>query len=212
MSLIKQGNANELMIDPKTLTEKQQRRYDRILQTSEDMMYNQGFYKLSLAELTKKLSVSRSTIYEYFGSKEGLVEMVVNDITARLDYSLAEIVKNKEFDSHDKFIRLAQAQSQILDVNCYRLFNDLKIHMPYLWEQFRQGQRKREENGYKKLIKQGLKEGLFDKKLDKDFLLQLYLKMGRLIGDTDLIEHIRMNKVEAMESIIKVFLNGTQKQ
>ena len=54
------------MIDYNTLTEKQQKRYDRILLIAEDLMYQQGFYKLSLTDLTNKLRVIRSTIYDYF--------------------------------------------------------------------------------------------------------------------------------------------------
>jgi len=199
------------MIDYSTLTEKQQKRYDRILLSAEDMMYQQGFYKLSLSELTSRLSVSRSTIYEYFGSKEGLVETVVGKISERLNRSLVEIVKNKELGSYEKFIQLAQEQSQNLNANCYRLFNDLKIHMPHVFIEFEEGRKKRERNGYKRLIEGGLKEGIFDRKYDKDFLIQLYLKMGQLTGDTDILEHIRMNKQEAMEAIIKVFLDGTKK-
>lgn len=199
------------MIDYSTLTEKQQKRYKKIVSVAEELMYQQGFYKLSLADLTKKLSISRSTIYEYFGSKEGLVEIVVDTISGRLNRSLLKAVKDKELSSHEKFVQLAQTQSENLNANCYRLFNDLKIHMPILYKQFEEERKKREKGGYERLIEQGLEEGIFDEKFEKDFLVQLYLKMGQLTGDTDILEHIRMNKKEAMETIINVFLNGTKK-
>lgn len=200
------------MIDYNTLTEKQQKRYDRIIGIAEAMMYQQGFYKLSLTELTNKLAVSRSTIYEFFGSKEGLVEVIVNNISNNLNHSLSEIVKSKEISSSEKFIQLAQVQSQNLNANCYRLFNDLKIHMPHIFKQFEAGRKERESNGYKRLIEQGLKEGIFDQKYSKDFLVQLYLKMGQLTADTDILEYISLNKVEAMEAIIQVFLKGTKNE
>lgn len=199
------------MVDYNALTTKQQKRYDRIVAVAENMMYQQGFYKLSLTELTHQLSVSRSTIYEYFDSKEGLVETVVNTITHRLDQGLTQTIEDNALNSREKFIQLAQIQSQNLNANCYRLFRDLKVHMPVLFDQFEAGRKGRESHGYKKLIELGIKEGLFDKKYDKDFLIQLYLKMAQLTGDTDILEHIRMNKREAMEAIIMVFLNGTKK-
>lgn len=199
------------MIDYNSLTDKQQRRYDRIVGVAEDLFYENGFYKLSLTELTNKLRISRSTIYEYFDTKEGLVEIVVDSISKRLDNSLTTILKNKELRIFDKFIQLAQAQSENLNANCYRLLNDLKIHLPEIYQKFENGRKNREQNGYKLLIEQGLKEGIFNNKIDKDFLVQLYLKMGQLTGETDILDHIKMNKKEAMESIIAVFLNGTKK-
>jgi|GEM_PF-6767349 len=198
------------MIDLNALTVKQRNRYERILQTAEEMMYQQGFYKLSLEQLTKEISVSRSTIYECFGSKEGMVEAIVNRISDRLDNSLEEAVKNGQLNCRDKFIQLAHAQSKNLNANCYRLFNDLKIHMPVIYKQFEERRRNRERNGYKMLIEQGLMEGIFDKDLNEDFLVQLYLKMGQLTADTNILENISMNKQETMEAIIKVFLNGTR--
>lgn len=200
------------MIDYKTLTEKQQKRYDRILLIAEDLMYQQGFYKLSLTDLTIKLKISRSTIYEYFDSKEGLAEKVIDRISERLNQTLDETVKNKTLGSYERFIQLAQAQSDNLNANCYHLLDDLKIHLPELYNKYEAGRINRKNNGYSKLIEQGIKEGLFDTKFDTDFLVQLYLKMGQLTGDTDILDHISMNKQEAMVAIIKVFLEGTKKE
>jgi AcrR family transcriptional regulator len=199
------------MIDYLSLTVKQQKRYDRILRAAEEMMYEQSFYKMSITELTTKLSVSRSTIYDYFGSKEGLVEKVVDTISERLNNSLSEIVKDDSVSSRAKFIKLAKKQSQNLNTNCYRLLNDLKIHTPHLYLKFEESRKKREEYGYKMLIEQGITDGVFDKKFSSDFLVQLYLKMGQLTGDTDILDNISMNKQEAMETIVKVFLDGTRK-
>ena len=200
------------MIDYNTLTEKQQKRYDRILLIAEDLMYQQGFYKLSLTDLTNKLKISRSTVYEYFDSKEGLAEKVIDRISERLDQTLEETVKNKTLDSYERFIQLAQAQSDNLNANCYRLLNDLKIHLPQLYDKFEGGRINRKKNGYSALIEQGIKEGIFDSTFDRDFLVQLYLKMGQLTGDTDILDHISMNKQEAMVAIMKVFLKGTKKE
>lgn len=199
------------MINYNTLTDKQKQRYSRIIQTAEDLMYQQGFYKLSLSELTHKLRVSRSTIYEYFGSKEGLVEKVVDGITKRLNNTLIKILENDELSIRDKFIHLANEQSNNQNANCYRLLSDLKIHTPHIYKQFEAARIERETNGYKLLVERGIEEEIFEPTLDKSFLLQLYLKMSQLLSETNLLDQISMTKTEAMTSIIKVFLNGTKR-
>jgi len=199
------------MTDYDLLTEKQKRRFNQIIKISEDIMYQKGFYKLSLTELTKKLNISRSTIYEFYGSKEGLIEYVIDNISKRLNDGLTECLNNKDLDCRGKLIQLAIQQGQNLNANCYQLFKDLKVFMPHLYQKFEIQRLQREKNGYKRLIEQGIKEGLFDESFDKGFLIQLYLKMAQITGNTDILEHIRMNKQETMVAIIKVFLNGTKK-
>ena len=199
------------MIAYKELTEKQQKRYDRILEMAEELIHEHGFYKLSLTELTEKLRISRSTIYENFGSKEGIVEKVVESFSKKLDESLAAVIQNEELNTVEKFIAIANTQGQMLNGKSdHKMLHDLRIHMPYLFKQFEKGRKQREINGYKVLVDQGIREGLFDSKLPSDFLLQLYLKMGRLLCDTDLLENTSMSKENAMETIVKIYLNGTK--
>ena len=66
------------MMEAQQLTQKQEIRLHRILASAEALMLSRGFYKLSLSDLTSELKISRSTIYEHFGAKEGLVEAVVD--------------------------------------------------------------------------------------------------------------------------------------
>ena len=193
------------------LSEKQQKRYHRILSLAEELFHERGFYKLSLSELTNELRVSRSTIYEHFGSKEGLVEAVVDSFTKRLDEGLAEVV-NSELSTAQKFIAVAQIQGKNLNGKSdHRFLHDLRVHTPDLYAKFMQGRKGREQNGYRLLVEAGISEGLFDKSIPVDFLLQLYLKMGQMVGDTDLLENTSIGKEDAMEMIVKIFLNGTQK-
>ena len=194
------------------MTERQKMRYERIVNLAEEMIFEYGFHKLSLAELTDMLRISRSTIYENFGSKEGLVETIVDRFSERLNTGLKSVLENKELNTFEKFIAVAQTQSEMLNgKNDHKFLNDLKIHTPHIYKKFEKGRKKREATGYKTLIDQGIKEGLFDKNLPPDFLLQLYLKMGQLVCDTNLLENTSMNKTDAMETIVRIFLNGAKK-
>lgn len=199
------------MIDYNALTEKQQKRYNRILRMAENLMYQQGFHKLSISDLTNKLKISRSTIYEYFDNKEGLVEKVVDSITARLNTMLEDVLNDETLSSSEKFIQLSRNQGNDLNSACYPLLSELKNHLPELYIKFENGRKNREKNGYRKLVEQGIEEGIFDEKYDKDFLVQLYLKMAQLTAETDIAEKVSFNKQEVKERIVRVFLNGTKK-
>ncbi len=199
------------MVDYKQLSKKQQKRYDRILNFTYKIVLNEGFYKLSLSELTDKLRVSRSTIYENFGSKEGLIAKIVLRYDDQLNQGLMEIMQDKNLSAYDRFLAISDQLAQNSPSrNIYKFYNDLKIHLPELYEQYLKGRKRRIEKVYAPLIKEGIKKELFDKKLPENFLLQSYLKSSQMVCETNMLENSTLTKSEAMNLMTKIFLNGAK--
>lgn len=197
------------MSDVEKLSKKQIRRYRRVLNLAEELVYENGFYKLSVADLTEKLRVSRSTIYDYFGSKEGLVEVIVDRLNDRLDNEMKLVLQKENLTVAEKFLAIAQQQGSVLKGKQeQKLLSELKAHLPELHQKLVKGRQKRKAVGYKPLILKGIEEGLFDPKLKQEFILELYLNMARLVSDTDILVKSGMQKAEANRLIIEIFLNG----
>ena len=194
------------------LTDKQQKRYDRVLDMAAKLMYDQGFYKLSLTDLTNKLRVSRSTIYENFGSKEGLVAQVVDKFGRQLDEGLNDIVQDNSLGVYEKFIAVSkQLAANSTSRNIHHFYDDLKIHTPALYEAYLESRKRRIKNIYEPLIQEGFEQGLFDVQLKPDFLLQTYLKSIQVVCQSDMLEQSSISKSEALETITRIFLNGSKK-
>ena len=193
------------------MTEKQLKRYKRMLHLTYDIVVNEGFYKLSLKDLTEKLRVSRSTIYENFGSKEGLIEKIVERHNELLDLGLEEVMNKENISTYDRFLSISkQLAENSPNRNSYKFYNDLKIHLPELYEKYLIGREKRIDRIYRPLIKEGIKNNLFDGSIPEDFLLQSYLKSSQVVCGTDMMEKSKLTKSEAMHVMTKIFLNGAK--
>ncbi len=194
------------------LSEKQERRRERILDVAESHIYKNGFYKLSLDDLVQKLRISKSTIYENFGSKEGLVESVVERFEDKMESELESLVFNDDRSVAERLLSVAQFQGRIVIELTNKFLNDLEIHTPHLWEMHLKRKAIRREGYYRKLIQEGFETGVFDKDLDQEFVLRLYMEMSGIVCTSDIIDHISMNRTEAYEQIISIFLMGTKPQ
>ncbi len=192
------------------LTEKQLKRKERILNVAETHIYKNGFYKLSLDDLVQTLRISKSTIYENFGSKEGLVEAVVERFEEKMESELEDLVFNDDRSVTDRLLSVAEFQGKIVSELTSRFLNDLRIHTPDLWELHLERKANRREKYYRKLIEQGFKAGVFDRKLDLEFVLRLYMEMSGLVCTSDMLDHVSMNRTEAYASIIAIFLKGVK--
>ena len=199
------------MVNYQSLTLKQQKRYDRIVNHAKELMLNEGFYKLSLSELTQKLRVSRSTIYENFGSKEGLVAKVLERYNEQLNHGLAAIMDDPELSTYERFLAISnQLAENSPSRKIYKFYNDLKIHLPELYQQHLADREERINLVYRPLIAEGIKNRLFDETLPEDFLLQTYLQSSRMVCETNMMESSNLGKMEAMNIVTRIFLNGAK--
>lgn len=190
------------------LTDKQTQRKERILQAASDWFFAEGFYKVSLHDLVARLRISKSTIYEFFGSKEGLVEAAIDRLGAQLEARLDELVGARDKSVQQRILEIAEFQGEVAKNVGNKFFTELKIHSPLLWDKYQERRNVRVEKYYAKLIDEGREQGIFDPALDKDFVLQLYLKMSEMVSYTDIMEHVPMTKPQTYKALIKVFLRG----
>ena len=195
-----------------TLTKKQEMRLKRVMISAEELMLEQGFYKLSITQLCNRLKVSRSTIYEHFGSKEGLVEAVVKAYREKLDRGIHQIFTEPALSPTDKLSAMAmQMVENLHGRDTSRFLEDLKLHMPLLYNEYLQDRDKRTVRYYAPLIKEAIAIGSLPSHIPEDFLLHLYLNTVRMACQSDLIEKSGLTKAQVIKNTIRVFFDGASK-
>lgn len=108
---------------------------NRIMAAAMDEMNKRGV-KFTMSDLAGCLAVSKSTLYEYFNSKEELIGAV-------MDGFLAEHRLHMEMASHDdtlnfrqKLISMMTAHPKVFGVANGRILYDIKHYLPAEWKKF----------------------------------------------------------------------------
>ena len=86
---------------------RQERTRQAILDTTLELIKEKGLNKLSLREIARRIDYSPAGLYEYFGSKDEIVEAVVCDADARFFGHLNRV--SKDLSSEDYLIELGMA-------------------------------------------------------------------------------------------------------
>lgn len=188
----------------------QDQRKQRIMKAAEQIFLKDGFHKSSLNELVAQLHISKSTIYEYFGSKNGLIAILAEQMSDQFDSRLQEISRDKSRKVEERMLEIAMFQGDIARGVQSKFIGELKLYQPEVWERYLERRAYRIKNHYEVLIQEGVDSGLFNPAYSKEFLLQLYLKMSDLISNTDIMEHLSISRREAYELIFSVYLKGTK--
>jgi AcrR family transcriptional regulator len=121
---------------------------------------NENGIKFTMAELAKRLAVSKSTLYEHFANKEELIGTVVDSLLENVRQQAEEIV-NSDLNIKEKVKALLLTEPNLSGLtSSSRFVFDLKRYLPEVWkrcDECREYSWKRVEA----LLDQGITTGYF---------------------------------------------------
>jgi len=123
--------------------------------------YENGVRKVTMDEIAEHLGVSKATIYNYFKSKEELIEAAVwlklSDMAVMKDYLF-----NEELDFIERYYEGVKHFTNNLGGMTTEYLNELKVFFPSCWEPIQLFQSVSVEN-LMEYYKMGIERGVFSK-------------------------------------------------
>lgn len=120
---------------------------------------NENGIKFTMAELAKRLAVSKSTLYEHFASKEELIGTIVDSLLDNVRRQ-AEKILDSDLDIKEKLKALLLTEPNLGGLINSRFVFDLKRYLPEVWkscDEYREYFWRQVEA----LLDQGIKTGCF---------------------------------------------------
>jgi AcrR family transcriptional regulator len=177
---------------------------DQILATAIEVINESGF-RFTMSDLVKRLSISKSTLYAHFKSKEELVGAIVDLSLANVRQQEKSILENDTLNAAEK-LKAITAIYPPMTVSV-RVMHDLKRYFPKEWEK---GEQHRIEkwNAIESLIKQGIKAGYF-RPVDLTILNIIHNgTVKELMDDKDFFIHNSLSFYDAMNKVADILLWG----
>ncbi len=187
-----------------------------IIEAARNRFAHYGFSKVTMEEIAADVEMGKASLYYYFPAKEDLFkaviqkeqELFVKEIEALTSKNLSSEKKLKEYVTK----RLEYFQ-QLVNLGTLHVhsFVDIKMMFKELFREFE----KQELVLLQKIIKEGKKNGEFDKKLTKEATkIFLHLLQGLRLRTIKSVNDNRMKKVnydelrEDMLFFVDIFLKG----
>lgn len=180
---------------------------ERILTKAHDLFNKYGIRSVSMDDLAAQLGMSKKTLYQYYGDKDGLV----NDVfTALLDENRGNccIAKDKSNNAlHEVFMAFEKVMKMFSEMNPAVLF-DLEKYHPKSYKKFKEFQ-----NGFLysmvvNNLKRGIEEGFYRDKIDVDTLARYRMHSVMMPFDSDIFPENRTKLVQIEMVLLEHFLWG----
>lgn len=179
-----------------------------ILKKAEEMFFLIGFKTVTMDDIANGLAISKRTLYEHFGSKEKLIEEVLDKGFREVQEYLVEL-QGKELNAVEELLSLERyidenfnsRQSQ----NC--LFQLYKYYAQLYQKTFMKQKRKVIE-GIRDNFLKGKREGLYRESIEPEFYAVLFIQVQNILEtNIDFFEDID-NKIKVGKTHSDIFIRG----
>lgn len=163
----------------------------RIRDAAMQAFMEHGIKAVKMDDISKKLSVSKRTVYEIYGDKEELVyECVTNYDQEKQKYLSDYASKHHVIDIVMEGYRLKAQEVHKINPAFYQ---DI-MHYPQV-EQYISQERERVRNDLQKFMLRGVKEGFFREDVNYDIIVHLFDAMGQYIVTNRLLQQYRLEEL-----------------
>ena len=183
----------------------------RILSAARKSFFSFGYSKVTMDELAIELQMSKKTLYQFFKSKDRLLESVIYDFFGEFQEKIDQIIKEKN-DSGLGVLKqfMSLVQSQISQFNI-KAFEDIRKNNPDAWQVISYLREKMINNQLRELLKQGKKEGTVRKDIDLDIIVLVILNTVQSIAIPEVISKFSYSTEEVVEMLAKLVIYGISK-
>ena len=180
-----------------------------IIKTAGELFFCLGIRSVSIDDICRELGMSKKTFYVYFGSKDELIEQMLQ---ANIDYmsgKMQELLELRDFRHVVKrFIKHQEAEKN--DVRRVpQLVYDLKKYYPRQFADFQVKCFETQKEYLKRYLELGVAAGLVRANLNIELTAVLFAKIySDAIRDFEVIEAHNHNMHQLAHTAMDVFVRG----
>ncbi|WP_028401191.1 TetR/AcrR family transcriptional regulator [Ectobacillus panaciterrae] len=178
---------------------------ERIIKETIYLIQQKGF-TFTISDLAKQLATSKRTIYEYFSSKDEIVEQVINTLISRIKEKEKEIAEDEQLDLLEKINQILICIPKDFELMDIRLLAELKKFHYEQWIKLDLFL-KEEWSVVLDLLVQGMEKGII-RKINLPLFIQLYLGSINQVYDPTFSLKNKLTMGEILQSVMDILLHG----
>ncbi|MRT93902.1 TetR/AcrR family transcriptional regulator [Ancylomarina sp. 16SWW S1-10-2] len=148
----------------------------KILETTHNLFFQCGIRSVSMDDISKDLSISKKTLYQYFKTKNDLIEQVLNWVLKNPKFNF-QSEKLKNLNAIECYWKFHQFIIEILGNPHHSFDYDLNKYHPELALTFKTKKMEMFKADLIMNLNQGIKEGLYRDDFDKDIISNLLIRL-----------------------------------
>lgn len=180
---------------------------DNILIQAEAFFMKYGFRNVTMDDLCKEMGISKKTLYQYFQTKDALVESCILWYMEK-EADKVQQIRKKASDPVDAFYRISKrALESLKEVSPFVIF-DLQKNHPEIWKKFVNHDFEWQYNMLVFNFKSGIEQGFYRAEINPSKVAKLFLLQSEGMLRPRIFEPESLELIEAITIRDELFLRS----
>ncbi len=180
---------------------------EEIVKTAEDLFLTYGVRSVTMDDISKKLAISKKTIYQHYKDKDEIVCIVTERILQKEKNCLASIKEQAENAVHELILLSKYFREHSQNINPSVLFDLQKYHRN-AWMIYLKFKEKVFMHAITDTLERGIQERYFRKEIHVEILSILRIEEIQLSFDNDIFPRERYTFKDVQMQLFEHFLWG----
>ncbi len=180
----------------------------RITQAAMEHFVKFGYSKATMDEIAESLGMSKKTLYQYFASKQELLQAIIANAMHTCDTFCESVICNQTMDFSEKLRQMLTFFSRMNGNMSRHLVEDLRKHIPETWKQIKEWRQVRIAEQFGQVIEEGMAKGALRRDMDAKLVTMIYLGFIESMLNPDVLSELPYEAPQVFESVWKIFFEG----
>lgn len=180
---------------------------EEIVETAEDLFMAYGVRSVTMDDISRKLAISKKTIYSHYKDKDEIVQIVTRRFLDREKQMMIEM-KEKSYDAiHELMMVSKYIREHLQNINPSAL-SDLEKYYRHAWNIYLKFKEKVFLQAITETLERGIREGYFRKDINVEILSLLRIEEAQMIFNNKIFPREKFDFMEVQMQLFTHFIRG----
>ena len=181
---------------------------NKIIDYASEKFFRDGYKSIRIDSIASELSISKSTLYKYFKSKDDLIEYIVKNKILMINNNMIKILND---DENKDFIKILNQIWQLIHkhINFFttQVLSDLKSNTPDLFNECQRWDQERKEI-FLDVYDLGVEQGYIKPEIDKEIFYLIHFHSIKNLMQLDVMIQLPLSSEQIIDNINEVLFKG----
>ncbi|MBN1412039.1 MAG: TetR/AcrR family transcriptional regulator [Spirochaetales bacterium] len=168
----------------------------------------EGFSRITMEEMARRLEVSKRTLYKYFPNKEKLISTIVDTELAGFRKKFDAVINNRDLEFPMKMAAILKSITEQLSRFSENVIRDIYHHAPGAWDKIHGFRKTFIFHRVDELFRTGIKKGYIRKDINFKIVLPIFFNTAYSLLNPEQILSMHVSAQDLFESLMKIIYGG----
>jgi AcrR family transcriptional regulator len=184
---------------------------EKIIEEALTQFLTYGIRNVTMDSIAANIGISKRTVYEIFRDKTELIHICLEKLKQKHEHRNHEIITTSRNVIETIFTFMREGIKNMCSINPV-FFMDMKKFYSSDWNVLTEENEKNVLALSKKLLKQGIREGLFRNDINIPIIAKLFHEQMKLLADEKIFPRDEFNYADIFQSLTINFMRGISTQ